>query len=161
MPTGDLIFIEHCKHQYMVTTIDTYTVRVNFTIYNATELCQIHCYSTSNPETRRLHITIVNMTSTSITDSTIPTSTRAVGQSSSTHSLTNATPSHNIQPTTTISTTEISQVHNANTGGGDGNVNTNTGMIIALLILMVAVFIATMINLMFTIRNWKRQESKC
>ena len=104
------------------------------------------------------------MTYTSITESTTtftPNPTRTVDQSSSTHSLTNATPSHNIQPTTTTSTTEISQVHNANTGGGDGNANTNTGMIIALLLLMVTVFIVTMINLMFAIRNWRRQESKC
>ena len=162
VPSSDLIYIQHCKYHYNVTVIGQYTVRVNFTINNATKRCQIYCYSASYPETRTIHITdtAVNSDNASYipmnesTSTLMPTPTITILQESSTQSLTHVTSPLNIQPTITI---RISPERQIITGVNNNNDNDNTGMIIALLLLVVILLIIAVLNLMFTIKNWKRK----
>ena len=165
---SNLLYIVYCKYQYNVTVIDQYTVRVNFTIYNATGLCQITCSATDHAETRKLHITnIVNSDTpcTSMSKSTsmiTPSPTRTNDITTLTRSQTYTTSSSaDIQPTTSVSrlnTTGISQVDVLNTGG---DTNSNTGMLIALLLLVMILLIMTTLNLMLNIKKQRSQDSKC
>lgn len=153
-----------------MTAIDQYTVRVNFTIHNATELCKIYCYSTNDPESRQLYIANTTIQSNNTPNTTnellstfLPIPTRTTDQMSSTHSIIDATSSTKIQPTGTIGTTGVSEVHTVITGKGDKNKNTNTSLIIALIIvLMVMVLAGVIINLMMLMLTLKKKEnSKC
>ena len=166
VPFSDLIYIEDCKYQYKVAFIGQYTIRVNFTINNVTKRCKIYCYSASHPERRTLHITDTvvnsdNASNISTNESTLTlmlTPTRTILQESSTQSFTHITPSLDIQPTITINITGISLERQVITGVDNNN---NTGMIIALLPLVMILLIIAIMNLMFTIKNWKRQDQKC
>ena len=158
-----------------MTVISQYTVRVNFTITNGTKRCKIHCYSTNHLETRTLHITnaVVNSDNASMNESTLaltPTPTRTVVQT--TRSFTYPTSPLYIQPTITTNITEISSEHQATAGinnnnnnhnnnNNDNSINNSNGMIIALLPLVVILLIVAVLNLMFTIKNCKRQDQKC
>ena len=130
----------------------------------------IYCYSASHPERRTLHITDTvansdNASNISTNESTLTlmlTPTRTILQESSTQSFTHITPSLDIQPTITINITGISLERQVITGvDNNNNNNNNTGMIIALLPLVMILLIIAIINLMFTIKNWKRQDQKC
>ena len=98
------------------------------------------------------------------TSTLMPTPTITILQESSTQSLTHVTSPLNVQPTTTINITGISLEGQIITGvdnnNNNNNNNNNTGMIIALLVLVMILLILTVLNLMFTIKNWKRQDSK-
>ena len=155
-----------------MTVIGQYTVRVNFTITNATKRCKIHCYFTNHLETRTLDIidAVVNSDNASYismnesTSTLTPIPTRTVVQT--TRSFTS--PLY-IQSTITINITRISSEHqviagindNDNNNNNDNRINNSNGMIIALLSLVAILLIVGVLNLMFTIKNCKRQDQKC
>ena len=165
--SNNLMYTEQCKYQHTVTIIDQYTVRVNFTIYNTTGLCQVTCLSTDYAETRRLHVTNTVNSDTSYTSTNeltpmiTPTLTRTNDKATSTQSLTYTIISSDIQLIVTtgiLNTTGISQVDTIDTGG---DTNSNSDMIIALILLVMILLIVTTLNLMLTIKNQRNEESKC
>ena len=118
----------------------------------------IHRDSTKASNLNDTTETTDNTSNTSISKSTstfLPIPTRTINQMSSTQLMTESTT--NVQPTGTIDTTRISQVH---TGSGS-NENNNTALIIVLLLLMVVLLTVAIIHLMLTLKNQKMEDSHC